>query len=189
MTCGGLVAHPTTGLWGIAADPLSTIAMARLSGIKGSASRQGFIVIAANVRLFRGWHTVGERFDRFAATAFEGPVTVVLEAGPQAQPSVVSEVGTVALRVDTHLAVTQLSKALGRPFTSTSLNFAGEPPAPTPNEAPKTLRELLGGRFVAGPEPSGTASTLVRFDGDRIEVLRSGVTPQSVIAAAWAGSK
>ena len=183
LSNGDLVAHPTTGLWGIAADPRSDRAMADLARLKQVPTRQGFIVCGADAEQFSGWY-LNAAAERILATTFEGPVTVVCDAGPRAPDSIVSAQSSVALRVAAHPAPAALAGTLGCPIVSTSLNLPGRPPAADIGSLDPDLAPLLAGGFELGPPPRGTGSTLVDVRGSEPSVLRQGEVTLAAIQAA-----
>ncbi len=180
---GALVAHPTAGLWGIAADPRRADAVAALDGLKEREAGRGYIAVAGHADAFSGWYRKDDVVARLLGQAFPGPVTVVCEAAPQAPESVVGADGTVAIRVDRHPAVIALTERCGGPLISTSLNLAGDPPAADPDHLDERLLAALAGAFELPPTPAGRASTLVAWRPPQLVVLRAGAVDLAAIHA------
>lgn len=184
---GGLVAHPTLGLWGIGADPESALAVERLRAIKQTPARSGFIVAAGEFGLFAGWVDADERTARFVQHPFDGPVTAIVRAGPMVPPAIVNDTGTIAMRVEAHPALVGITRALGRPIITTSLNFPGEPAPATLALLDPRLAQRLHGALDLGPAPDGTASTLVRIDAGGPTIVRPGRVSGAALVATWDG--
>src|SRR5947207_9187555 len=78
---GGLVALPTDTLYGLAADPFSAVAVARLFAVKGRAAERAVPLIAADAaqvaaqlgRLPAAGQRLAERF-------WPGPLTLLMPA-------------------------------------------------------------------------------------------------------------
>lgn len=181
---GGLLAHPTSGVYGIggAADPSVAREVARL---KGRSEGPGFVHLVADPEAARRtfpsahWPPLAERL---AEAFWPGPLTLVLEDG--------SEHG-IAVRVEPHAATRRVLQSLGRALSSTSLNRAGAAPASDAASARRALRALppsdlqvlfLEAGRLSGPPPS----TLVRVpgrDGRRFELLRAGAVDEAAVRA------
>jgi L-threonylcarbamoyladenylate synthase len=196
LRSGALLAHATRGLLGIAADPLRDDALDRLDAIKQRRNGEGYVLVAGAAQHCKGWFNPHAWFDReramgvdeLLATAWSGPVTWVLPAGPRVPRRVQARDGTVALRVDSHPAVQALAHAFGRSWISTSLNFHGAAPASTWSGVPAALARCLDGVLTLGPAPLGQASTLARLDAQGVTVLRQGAVPAAELARASGSS-
>lgn len=190
LAAGELLIHPTAGLWGIAADPLSEPAIRRLRALKGD-ERAGFIGVADAPERLLTWVAPPDH-DALIALLIQpwsGPLTVVVRASDHAPSCMVAHAagspigGTVAVRVDTHPGARAVAAALARPFASTSLNLPGQPPALSPINLPDTLEARLDAIFDAPPPPLGIASTIVELTNDIPRVLRIGAVTATEIAA------
>ena len=131
LRAGGLVAHATEGVWGLACNPFDGSAVARLLMVKNRNPGKGLIVIGA------------------AASCFE-PELAALSAGHRARiesswpgavswlvpnrrfPWWISGTGSshenlVAIRVPGHAQSRAICAAFGGPLVSTSANPSGRP--------------------------------------------------------------
>ena len=96
LASGALLVHPTQGLWGIAADPLSERGMGRLAALKGT-TRAGFITVAAGADQLDGWYRDDNGADKLLRTAWRGPVTFVLPAGVRAPAPIIAALAQIDL--------------------------------------------------------------------------------------------
>ena len=126
---GGVVAHATEGVWGLACDPFDCQAVARILAIKGRSPDKGLILIGASPDCFAPELeplTAPER--RAVQSTWPGPVSWVLPtarfpvwitgAGRRPRP-------TVAVRVPGHAQARALCARFGGPLVSTSANPSG----------------------------------------------------------------
>ncbi|MGI9037399.1 MAG: L-threonylcarbamoyladenylate synthase [Gemmatimonadota bacterium] len=182
VQAGGLLVHPTTGVYGIGGrrDPAVETAVARLKERAAGAVLIYLVDGEAGAR--RAFPDLGwEPPARLLAERFwPGPLTLVLADG--------SESGR-AIRSEGHPFTAALVRAAGRAVSSTSMNRSGEPPARSPAEVARVLDgvptcELPVLWIDAGELPGPPPSTLVRLRDGRIEVLREGAVPRSAIDAA-----
>ncbi len=176
---GHLIAHPTTGLPGFAADPLHDGALDRLDAIKARQPRAGYIAISSLAQHFSEWLAACPLTRRLLEHAWDGPVTIIGAAGRGAPARLRGPEDTIALRLERHSAVVALSTALERPLVSTSLNRHGQPPTTSLEEMDPSLEALLAGAFWTGAPSSGIASTIVRVQDGQLRCIRDGGVPMS----------
>ena len=170
---GEIVAYPTETFYGLGANALDELALARLRLLKGRGEDKTISV------LVRGREMLDQLCKKPPARAvalmeryWPGPLTIALPARRGLPPPLVSE-GCVALRESSHPTARALVDSFGAPVTATSANLAGQPPA-TSAEA---VEEVFDGRcrvLHGGTTPGGAPSTLVRVRGNRIEIVRQG---------------
>lgn len=183
LDAGGVVAHPTSTVYGLGGRPRPSVderiaAIKRRSPgplIRLAASRDALLEALPGAR----WR---EPACRLADAFWPGPLTLVLEDG--------SDTG-VAVRVDPHPIVRRLLDRAGGLMTSTSLNMTGHPPAKTSGEARAALSSIGSGAGMLGWLDAGDLrgakpSTLVRLRGATAEVLREGAVPRKDIARVLA---
>lgn len=188
LEAGGLVAHPTSTVYGIGGRPGPT-RDAEIARLKGRPVGQPLIRIAAEPEALRVlvpgvWPEAAERL---AARFWPGPLTLIVPAEEA------GEGGGVAVRVDPHPGLRALLGLAGGWMTSTSLNRHGDPPARDIEEARGALARmgparlplvLLDGGALAPSPPSTVVSCL----GGRVEVLRAGAIGPEEIDRALGGA-
>ena len=136
---GGLVAHATEGVWGLACDPWDPRAVARLLALKGRDAARGLIVIGAAADDFAAELEALDAVSRRQVEAsWPGPVTWIL---PNLRfPEWISgRRSTVAVRVPGHEQARALCAAFGGALVSTSANPSG---VPAPRDAWQLRRRL-----------------------------------------------
>jgi len=187
LSLGGLLAHPTGGVYGIGGAPAAEVER-EVARLKGRPPGPGLVYLVAEAdEVRRAWPAAAwpTSAGRLAARFWPGPLTLVLDDG--------SEHG-IAVRVEPHEFTRSVVRRSGRPLSSTSLNRTGQPPAADPAAAREALEGLpeseLAVLFVdAGPLPGAPASTLVRVpgrDGQAFDVLRAGAVDPDRLAEALA---
>ncbi|HEX3645125.1 MAG TPA: L-threonylcarbamoyladenylate synthase [Vicinamibacterales bacterium] len=172
---GGLVALPTDTLYGLAADPFSAAAIARVFAVKGRAAERALPLIAADAaqvtaqlgRLPAAGQRMAERF-------WPGPLTLLVPAVRALAPGVSGVTGRVGVRVPDHAVARAICAEAGRPITATSANLSGEPATPDPDRVERTLGDRLDLLIDAGKTRGGEASTIVDVTGDAPVLVRAG---------------
>jgi protein-tyrosine phosphatase len=190
---GGLVVFPTETVYGVAARADRAEGLKRLHRVKDRPADRPFTIHI-------GRRSDAERFvpdlsplaRRLAKKAWPGPLTMVLstsdarcaDIASQLEESVLDAMyhnGAVGLRCPDDHAALDLLRGAGGPVVAASANRAGRTPPGTVKEA---LAELNGEVELAldgGPSRYNRPSTIVRVDGDRFDVLRSGVYDERML--------
>jgi L-threonylcarbamoyladenylate synthase len=174
----GVLAFPTDTLYGLAADPRSERAVARLYRIKGRHVDQAIPLIAAgDAQLRAAGVTLPPLAARLSAAFWPGPLTILLPAWDELTPSLLAGGRQVAVRVPDHPVARALADALGYPITSTSANRSGDPASRDPGDVIRALGEDLDGIVDAGACPGGAPSTIVDVAGGSLRLVRAGAVP------------
>jgi len=128
---GGVIAHPTEAVWGLACDPFNPQAIATILRLKQRPASKGLILISG----------VSEHFDpllqplpealqtRFYTPQNHPSTWLVPDVENQVPKSVKGQHDTVAIRVVDHNEIADLTRVLGHPIVSSSANPAGMEPA------------------------------------------------------------
>ena len=128
LSLGGVVAHATEGVWGLAADPNNEAALLRILQLKQRTADKGLLLLAADADEFAAaLDLVASEVKRRGESSWPGHVTWVLP-NPGYNSIVTGGRDTVACRVPDHEQARQLAEICGGPIVSTSLNRAGQPP-------------------------------------------------------------
>ncbi len=131
LLCGGIIAYPTEGVWGLGCDPFDEAAVHRILALKQRPVEKGLILVAAGVDQVAALLTpltAGQRATVLAT--WPGPTTWLLPDPEQLVPAwIKGKFATVAVRVSAHPGVVRLCRAFGGPLVSTSANPADAPPA------------------------------------------------------------
>lgn len=155
---GGVVAHATEGVWGLACDPFQEAAVARVLDIKGRSAAKGLVVIAADAAAFAPeLDALRDRQQREIRRTWPGPVTWVV-ASRRFPDWITGGRRSVAVRVPGHVQARTLAAAFDGPLVSTSANRAGAAPARTAAEVDAALGSavdfILPGETGGRPGPS-----------------------------------
>ena len=140
---GGVVAHATEGVWGLACDPFNARAVGKLLRLKSRDPAKGLIVIAGEASKFAEELDVLDAGARDAILAsWPGPVSWVVPSARFAA-WITGDHASVAIRVPGHDQARALCRAFGGPLVSTSANPHGR--ASTADVL--KVRKWFGGRL------------------------------------------
>ena len=186
---GEIVALPTETVYGLAADALNPIAVAKIFEAKGRPRFDPLIAHLPN----QNWLEkvvepptqdrqlilqLGEKF-------WPGPFTMVLPKRKIIPEIVTAGLDTVAVRISAHPVFTEIVQAFGKPLAAPSANRFGRI---SPTVAKHVLDELDGHVPLiidAGPTTHGIESTIVTVCAGKIDILRRGpITSEQLSAFA-----
>jgi L-threonylcarbamoyladenylate synthase len=178
LAAGALIAFPTDTVYGLAADPRSEAAVARLYDAKDRDRAMAIPLIAGSLEQACAAGRLGPREQRLAEAFWPGPLSLVVPASSALVVSLRGPGNTIAVRVPDHAVARGLALAFGFPVTATSANLSGEPAAANPLEISAALAARLDAVVDAGAAPGGPPSTIVAIPPEGPRLVRAG-------AIAW----
>jgi L-threonylcarbamoyladenylate synthase len=175
IRAGGLVAFPTETVYGLGADALSAVAVARIFEAKERPRGNPLIVhVADATALDEVAVRVTDRAREVVASFWPGPLTLVLDRAAAVPLITTGGLDTVAVRAPAHPVAQALIRSAGRPLAAPSANRSGRP---SPTRAPHVLEDL-GGRIElildGGSTSVGLESTVLDMTTEPPTLLRPG---------------
>jgi L-threonylcarbamoyladenylate synthase len=190
LLAGGLAVLPTETGHMVAALATSRAALLKAFAFKGRPLSNPMHVACSSLAMARRYAVLSPDARRVLGAHTPGPLTVVVPQTGELPGDLVTLAGTVGIRVPDHPATIQVVAAVGAPLTATSLNRSGEESRPVSPES------LAGFDF---PDPDtpvvvdngairyAAASTLVRFAGGGVEIVRQGPVTRAAVEKTLAG--
>jgi L-threonylcarbamoyladenylate synthase len=177
---GEIVALPTETVYGLAADALNAIAIAKIFEAKERPRFDPLIVHLPSHDWLekiadptgRDRHLILKLANKF----WPGPFTIVLPKRGMVPEIVTSGLDTVAVRISAHPVFADITCGFGKPLAAPSANRFGRL---SPTTAQHVFDELDGRVPLiidAGPTEHGIESTIITVRDGRIEILRHGPT-------------
>ena len=152
---GGLVAIPTDTLYGLAADPFSRAAVARVFAVKGRAAERALPLIAADAaQVAAHLGPLPAAGQRLAEQFWPGPLTLLMRGAARAgggRHRRHRDASACACPADA--VARAICAEAGRPITATSANLSGEPATADPDEVERTLGDRIDLLIDAGTTP------------------------------------
>lgn len=174
LRAGDLVIVPTDTVYGIAADALDAVAVARLFRAKNRPPEKAIALLAASPAQAATLADLSSpAAQRLCARWWPGALTLVCRAR-RPLPAGVGTGDTVGVRVPADLVVQAIARELGRPLAVTSANRSGDDATATFETAIRDIGEFVAIGLDGGDCPLGLASTVVDITGERPVVLRPG---------------
>ena len=184
---GEIVAVPTETVYGLAADALNSMAVAKIFEAKNRPRFDPLIVHLPD----RDWlekvadpaEQDRQLISKLAETFWPGPFTIVLPRKTIVPDIVTAGLDTVAIRISAHPVFAEIVRAFGAPLAAPSANRFGRI---SPTMAQHVFDELSGRIPLildAGPTTHGIESTIVRVGGGKIDILRRGPITSEQLSA------
>lgn len=178
---GGLVAFPTETVYGLGANALNPVAVAKIFEAKERPTFDPLIVhISSFMELEKLTGELDEKVMELAKRFWPGPLTMVLPKSNLVPDLVTSGLPTVGIRMPDHPVALELIRRSGCPIAAPSANKFGQLSPTTAAHVRKQLPHidyiLDGGKTAVGIE-----STIVSVEKDKCVVLRPGrITPEEI---------
>jgi len=175
---GEIVALPTETVYGLAADALNPIAVAKIFEAKERPRFDPLIVHLPD----RDWLEKvvdlpaqdRQLILELADTFWPGPFTMVLPKREIIPEIVTAGLDTVGVRVSVHPVFSEIIRALGKPLAAPSANRFGRVSPTTAQHVLDELKERIPLIIDAGPTLHGIESTIVAIRAGGIHILRCG---------------
>jgi L-threonylcarbamoyladenylate synthase len=179
---GGVVVCPTSGLYGLAADPFRAEAVKRIFKIKGRPAHMPLLVLIDDREILpcltTGIPTVAEKMaERF----WPGGLTLIVPAHPALPPPLTGGGATVGIRQPAHPVARALARAAGGAITGTSANLSGQPGCSSIDELAPAVSAAVDLILDAGRLAGGPGSTVVDCTRTPPQVLREGAVSASAL--------
>lgn len=172
---GKLVAFPTETVYGLGADALNPLAVARIFEAKERPSFDPLIVHIADIadldRLTTG---TGEMVQRLIERFWPGPLTIILPKSDLVPDIVTSGLPTVGIRMPDNDIALELIRQSGCPIAAPSANKFGRI---SPTKAAHVHKQLSGVDYIldGGRTKVGIESTIIRITAKGFHILRNGI--------------
>jgi L-threonylcarbamoyladenylate synthase len=175
---GEVVALPTETVYGLAADALNPVAVAKIFEAKERPRFDPLIVHLPGEDWLERVAKIDNRsrahIKKLIAQFWPGPLTLVLDRQPIVPEIVTAGLDTVAVRMSSHPVFAEIISVFEKPLAAPSANQFGRI---SPTTAQDVFDEL-GGRIPliidAGPTTHGIESTIIAVHDGKIDILRRG---------------
>ncbi len=162
---GEVVAIPTETVYGLAANALNAVAVAKVFEVKNRPTFNPLIVHVASiadVETYSG--TFPDQAKRLAKKFWPGPLTLILPKRNLIPDLVTAGLDTVGLRCPDHELTRELLSQLGFPLAAPSANPFGYVSPTTAQHVQDQLGDKINFILDGGPCSVGLESTIVGFD-------------------------
>lgn len=185
---GGVVAYPTESSYGLGVDARNERACLRIFRIKGRDPGNPLPLLIPHADWLSRWsEALPPDAYRLTRLFWPGALTLVVRAHKDVPGHLVSDRGTVGLRLPRHPVALGLASSLGFPITGTSANLSGSAGVTDPAELLRLFEQEIDLLLDGGVTSDDPPSTVVDVSGDSLKILREGPVSHRMIADALDG--
>lgn len=180
LLSGGIVAYPTETFYGLGVKFDLPESLLRLYDLKKRPGEKAMPVIIGDRGLLpllvpEEWlaripKAALSLMDRF----WPGPLTLLLPAREGLSEFLTAGTTAIAVRVPGESFALSLAKKAAFPFTATSANLSGRPPAISSREVIEYFGEAFDLLVDGGESPASLPSTIVDASGPDMRIVREG---------------
>ncbi len=124
---GGLILYPTDTIWGIGCDATNAEAIEKVYQLKQRDRSKGLIILVDSVDMIKDYvKHIHPRIDTLLLHHVR-PLTIIFDDARNLPDNLVSDDGSIAIRVVQEEYCQAVIKALGKPIVSTSANVSNQP--------------------------------------------------------------
>ena len=175
LRAGGLVGLPTETVYGLGANALDPVAVAKIFAAKERPFFDPLIVHVPELdwlpRVVREFPPVARRL---AEQFWPGPMTLVLPRNDAIPDLVTSGLPSVGVRLPDHDLMRQVLRKADLPVAAPSANPFGKLSPTTAEHVRMQLGNRIDGILEGGDCRVGIESTILQIEGDRVPLLRPG---------------
>jgi L-threonylcarbamoyladenylate synthase len=175
---GEVVALPTETVYGLAADALNPVAVAKIFDAKGRPRFNPLIVHLPGENWLERVAKIDNRsraqIEKLISQFWPGPLTLILARQPIVPEIVTTGLDTVAVRMSSHPVFYEIISAFGKPLAAPSANRFGRISPTTAQHAFDELSGRIPLIIDAGSTTHGVESTIIAVHDNKIHILRRG---------------
>ena len=170
---GGIIAYPTDSMYAIGCSILDKKAIKELYRIKDEEKHKPMSFICDSIQMASRYAVISNYAFRAIKRVVPGPYTFIFEANNVVPKIMLTKRHTVGIRIPANNICLSLTKELGNPIISTSINPHYGENLQDPHEIYSRMKGILdlvvdgGGIF---PSPS----TVIDFTDEVPEIVREG---------------
>ena len=122
---GGIIIYPTDTIWGIGCDATNSNAVQKIFQIKKRPDQKSMLVLMDHPSMLSGYieHIPASALDIIQST--KKPTTIIYPNAKNIAPNLLSEDGSIGIRITSDPFCQQLIEQTGKPIVSTSANISG----------------------------------------------------------------
>ena len=182
-----MVVFPTTGLYGLGADPLNPEAVERIFSLKARDADKPLLVLIEHLAMMtRVAQPVSAMARHLMDCFWPGRLTFVVHALPNLPAGLTAGSGKIGVRQTAHPVAAALVRAAGGMLIGTSANISGAGAIAAVADLDPSVLEAVAMVLDAGPL-TGQASTVVDVTAAAPVILRQGAVPGAAIMSAFRG--
>lgn len=182
LKIGCIVAYPTETFYGLGVKFDMEDSLKKLYDMKKRPKEKAIPLIIGDKQLLP---ILTESVNSLAVPLMEkfwpGPLTLIFQAKNNLSEYITAGTHKIAVRIPGESFALHLAKAAPFPFTATSANLSGMPPAQDADTVIRYFGDKIDLLMDGGPTAGGLPSTIVDVTGREIKILREGAIRKELL--------
>ena len=176
INAGECVAIPTETVYGLAANALNGIAVAKIFDIKGRPSFNPLITHFDSLAMLSQYVHLNDDAAKLACAFWPGPMTLIVKRQSNCPISDIVTAGldTIAVRIPSHRTALKIISESAVPLAAPSANASGEVSPTSATHVADSLGDKVKLIVADGSSVVGLESTVIDLSGDKAVILRPG---------------
>lgn len=178
---GGTVAFPTETVYGLGANALDAVAVAKIFAAKGRPSWDPLIVHVSDRKMLAKVAIATPQAEKLIQNFWPGPLTLLLPRTPEVPDAITAGRPLVGVRMPSHPLALALIRAAGVPIAAPSANRFGHTSPTTADHVLEDLDGRIDAVLDGGPTTVGVESTVLDPNQSPMLIYRPGaITPEMI---------
>lgn len=174
---GQTIVFPTETSYGLGCDSTNQDAVDKIFKIKERQRGKPLLIVVPTVEMAKKYLQWNVLIEKLSDKYWPGSLTIVGKSNRSLSNGVISQNGTVAIRVTNHSVPKYLSEQLDRPIVATSANISDEGDIYNFSdiiESFKNKKEQPDMVLDYGNLPKKRPTTIISVENNKFEILRQG---------------
>ena len=175
LRSGGIILYPTDTIWGIGCDATNPAAVKCIYDIKQREDTKSMLILMENPNLLNSYITEVPEIAWDLIEVAESPLTIIYPGAKNLALNLLSQDGSVGIRITNEAFTQQLIQRFRKPVVSTSANISGQKSPRNFNEISDEIKRAVD--YIVGyrqddfsiANPSGIIKLGV---GGQIKIIR-----------------
>ncbi len=175
LRSGGIILYPTDTIWGLGCDATNPKVVKRIYDIKQREDAKSMLILMENPNLLNSYITEVPEIAWDLIEVAESPLTIIYPGAKNLALNLLSQDGSVGIRITNEAFTRQLIQRFRKPVVSTSANISGQKSPRNFNEISDEIKRAVD--YIVGyrqddfsiANPSGIIKLGV---GGQIEIIR-----------------
>ena len=179
---GGIIAYPTETFYGLGTLFNREDSLQRLYEIKNRPRKKAIpLIIGDEGQLSSIAADVNSSAIKLMRRFWPGPLTMLFPAKKHLSEFITAGTNKVAVRIPGESFALLLAKCIRFPFTATSANPSGMPPAQDAERVVLYFGDKIELIIDCGPAPGGLPSTIVDVTTEETKIIREGAVGKELL--------
>lgn len=173
----GLIIFPTDTVYGLACNCFSEKAIDKIFEIKNRIKNKPINVLTNSVdKINMVVDKINEKEEKLIEKYMPGSLTIIFNKNKSTPNNLTANLNTIGVRIPNNEIALKILESVNYPLATTSANISGEEAGIELKDFMNEFNEKVDIIIDGGLTKLQVASTIVRVENDKINILREGTT-------------